>query len=348
MRLAFFLFFICLFLYPRFVNGDVSKVSWQFENSFDENEASLVVSNYPESIKYPGTILNKKISKKKLRLVYYHKNQAENNLYLSVSVRNNDRVPAKLQIVNSLAGPAKDGIFAGHMSTKDFLKKQQQGNMDEITILPGITKQLVYHKLKKENVSVGFVDIEKKNKVDISVKLQVVEPLFENVSGLNESLGRNQYNYGMFGQIEKEIDFKYDCGPGMQSFLVGGEPYLVDKTHDVVLKGNYGLCYNIRVILSNRYLGYRRVILYFSPNGGMARASIVIDDEIVETGFFHKYNNFAPEKVFEFVLEPGEVRPVLIKTIPQPGSFYPVSFILKTDILQYARSEKENLSKRME
>ena len=58
-------------------------------------------------------------------------------------------------------------------------------------------------------------------------------------------------------------------------------------------------------------------------------------DELVETGFFCKQNGFEPEKIGEFVLGPGEVREVLVQTMPQPGSFYPINFVLQSELSRY-------------
>ena len=67
----------------------------------------------------------------------------------------------------------------------------------------------------------------------------------------------------------------------------------------------------------------------------MARGLLKINNSILQTGFIHNKNNLEPEKVLEMILNPNENKTVIIDTMPQPGSFYPVNIVIQSKDIHY-------------
>ncbi|MFC1770776.1 hypothetical protein ACFLZV_02715 [Candidatus Margulisiibacteriota bacterium] len=333
-----YLLLIIVIIFCHDINGEssIEKAGLLSSEIYKAGQVNLLVSNYPESIEAPGLILDKRIASKKIRLVYYHKNNYKNNLYINAALKNNEKYPVKLKTIKAFAGPTQDGIFAGHKAVKQFFQNILNKNMDEIIIPAGITKQIKYHLVKSGQISVGIIEIEKHAQAAVSLKLMVVDPGYENLSGLNEFLPHNKQICAKFNKLtENRAAISYDCCAVLKEIKIGNKPYLKDKRENIVLHGNYGLFYNIPIILNNEHNEYTNVDLYFSPTAGMARAVLLIDDQLVETGLPREYNNYNPEKIYNFIVKPKEKKTIFIKTMPEPGSFYPVSFVLKSNTHQY-------------
>ncbi|MCP4049604.1 MAG: hypothetical protein GY730_02735 [bacterium] len=303
---------------------------------YNYEEEELIVSNYPEEIKEPGLVLNERINKKAVRFVYYHKNISRDSFYVNFQIKNDGKEATEVKIIDFIAGPCKDGLYAGHKATKGFLSKMTSQEHKKIVILPGNTEQIIWQLIKPDSIVSGLIRVEKEESADVRVKMQFIDPSYPQLSALNYSSNGNSSVCGYFEKAYKKIKMEFNCDTTLEQIAIGDVPFLVDSKTKFQLRGNYGQVYDIDLVLDNKFNGFKRVNLYFAPVGGIARGLMVINGDVIETGFFRDIENTEAEKIREFILEPYEKRKVNILTIPQPGSFYPVAVVIQSNNTKYA------------
>jgi hypothetical protein len=288
----------------------------------------LIISNYPERILGPGKIFEETMSEKDLRIVYYHINKLKKDMYINISIKNISDKKAKIKLFKGFGGPNVDGIFSGHKATKSFFSNLVKDNFQYITLKPGEAKQIVWHVLKPKQVSTGIVKINSINNQELKVKMQVIDPEYLSVSGFDHD---GEYSYAYLDSAVKNLSFRFDCEKPLQEIPIGDIPYIKDTIRDIEVRGNYGLTYFLDVVLVNNNPWYKKVDLYFSPYGGVVRGLVLIENKFLETGFFRLSTNLVPEKIYEIVLKPNEEKRILLATMPQPGSFYPISLVFQSN-----------------
>ncbi|MFA5880288.1 MAG: hypothetical protein WC860_09015 [Candidatus Margulisiibacteriota bacterium] len=316
-------FLFLLFFFNFFIN-------YIFADNLEKNIFSdtLIVSNYPEEIIKPGIIFSEIINKKPLRILFYHKNKAKNNLFINLIVTNTTSRIIKIKVIKALFGPCEDGIFAGHAATKKFVTDLVQGKYQEIVLLPKQKINLFSYLIKSDQISTGLIRILPQKKGEIKVTLLAVEDKLFNLSYFEES--KDIFNYGLFYKSTKKISLNFSNKTPIEEISIGDKPFLKDHDHNITLYGNYGLFYLIDVILNNKDNWYKKVDLYFSPTAGGVRGLLIINNQIIETGYFDIKDNLHPKKIFALVLNPKSRKKIHIITIPEAGSFYPVKLVFQT------------------
>jgi hypothetical protein len=92
------------------------------------------------------------------------------------------------------------------------------------------------------------------------------------------------------------------------------------------LSGNYGVIYNIALLLINPTAEEAPVIILLEPAGGPARGFLLIDGMPVEAAVLTRDSE---AELARYLLAPGEHRRVWIETTPQSGSNYPVRVVAR-------------------
>ncbi|MCD6352315.1 MAG: hypothetical protein J7M26_09375, partial [Armatimonadetes bacterium] len=96
--------------------------------------------------------------------------------------------------------------------------------------------------------------------------------------------------------------------------------------HGAVLHGNYGVLYRLRLHISNPTTTPAEVALAVQSGGGAARGVFLINGRLVETPVLRATNEHT---LASWVLPAAAERTVNVVTMPQSGSNYPVTLILR-------------------
>lgn len=291
---------------------------------------AFLISNYPEEIKEPGLIAQE-LCTHDVRILYYHKSVTSKPLELGIMVKNESRGPIEFRVIKVVAGPDEDGLYSGHRITYDYFDRVKKNKTETFTLLPGRSLRVLSQSMKEDHVSVGMIKLSPVKNAPFLIKLWVIDPQ-NDASALNIPTATKKYNYGFFNRSDIHTDIEWNPNELIKDLVIGDKPYFTDNKHQIELKGNYGILYSYKVALVNMGQKPQKISLYVSPAGGVARGVMEVDNRLIETGFFQKNNQYEPEKVFEWDLPPGHVRFASIKTMPQPGSFYPVHFVLRRDM----------------
>ena len=66
----------------------------------------------------------------------------------------------------------------------------------------------------------------------------------------------------------------------------------------------------------------------------MARGVFLINDSLIETDLIGYSGGRAQNKIYQKEIAPGDSCEIEIKTMPQPGSNYPVTLLMKANVIK--------------
>ncbi|MFH1428536.1 MAG: hypothetical protein ABIH39_02215 [Candidatus Margulisiibacteriota bacterium] len=286
------------------------------------------MSNNPEEINSPGIVFKEKIATdESVRFLYYHKAEKK-KLFLFLTVANEQNKPGKLFISKSSGGPDTDSLFAGHVATRRYFKirKNQEGIL--ITLDPGETVDVFKQLIKPYQTVSGFFSLHNMGE-ELTIKMVAIcQELGSEGSFFQQQKVSEQCRGGVFNTAKFDLNYTFNKYQTDKIFRIGDGPKIFDIYTGKYLKGNYGVMYNINLFLDNRYNNESRNIeLLLITGGGMARGNFQIQDRIYETELLKSREEESLIKKIE--LFPNEFRRITIKTMPQPGSFYPVNLLVR-------------------
>jgi hypothetical protein len=285
----------------------------------------LVVSNYPEKVLVPGPVLTELPISASVQLLYYHTNGTQYPLWVEVTVTNPSAESKHLEVLKSEAGPSADGIFAGHRAMVDFMSLLQKNQWRSVRIPPRGTYVVTYQALATDKVSVGMISLKG---TGLQLSMRVADPAWP----LNFAWD-GQYPTFETIQIANPIIQQSLTVSPEQTLIempVGHQPYLWDTLRAKELKGNYGVFYRYQIGLANPDPVYKKLTLYVSAIGGPTRATVKINDRLVESSLLGCSGESEAQQIYEMVLAPYQkATPLNIELIPTAGSHYPINLVLR-------------------
>ena len=166
------------------------------------------------------------------------------------------------------------------------------------------------------------------NKVgqDIDAHVYVSDKKYPHLEKLNHTLSRP---YTLFKSEEGTRVIKEVLGPGTQVSIVqiGGEPFIRSDKTQQPLKGNYGVLYQVELELNNSSSYYQKAEVWFIPIAGQARGTFLLEDKVIEVAS----RSGIPKSIMSWKLPPFTKKKIKIQTMPEPGAFYPVELMIKTE-----------------
>ena len=313
MRSVIFVLFFCFF-------AKIMAMPFYFTNPF-----TLIMSNYPESLKEPGNLVSQQVHRNHGRLMYYHKSLSQDPLRIVVWMTNVTDKPIVFQWIGLQTGPHKDGVYVGHMLTKEWLA-QKDSPINQCILEPLKPKKMMVHTFAYNQVVAGLCQWEAPSG-SVHVLLSVQDSTPAHIASI---LPQIQYAAGTFTITDVVSTIELDPKAVAQDIPVGDKPYAKDPLTGIVLKGNYGQLLRLTLHLKNTDLSPLPIHCFISPVAGVGRAQCLIQDKWVQTGFFEKKTGFEPQLMAKWVLDPFSNKEVVVWTTPQMGSFYPMNIVLQT------------------
>ena len=296
----------------------------------EDEDSCLIVSNDPEEIASEGSLVSKTLKAgKPARLLYYHSGAPGKDFFLRVLVSNPNDYPVDISFSKSFGGPSADGIFAGHVATRRFMRLSKLKISRIIKIPPFSEVELLRQEIKEKEVSTGIMRI-----CELSGKGAVLR-LIANADGkeFRAKLTKTETKEDgrMSGSIEKAfIDIKknFSFGGEPLEIRIGEGPTFFSKVGGFDLHlGNYGIIHRIYLELVNKTGQDRAASVYYVASGGPARGVLNMNGTLFETKLLDPKDKKS-EKIAVFHVKAGSSRSVSIKLMPQPGSFYPTRLVV--------------------
>ncbi|MFC1483100.1 hypothetical protein ACFL56_02455 [Candidatus Margulisiibacteriota bacterium] len=312
-------------------------------NSFFESYTPrvLFVSNYPEKIVQPGKLFDYRLTRdKSFRILLHHKNDSSRTMSFILIVTNPTDKAVTLKFTSGLGASSRFESFTGHVAMGRFIRQRLTQSGEIVYIKPHDFVVLINQQVGKGNIISGFMELSGKEKLDVVVEGFVADDVgpkgIDRIRPLlnMEPEQRRVQGYIKNPFISKRVD--YNLHNSSQLLLrVGDEPFLKDHTTGKELRGNYGVWYEYIVTLKNSEEYQYEMKLFFQPAGGLANAHIVVDNILYDVKPADPKSEISYQYVAKFTMEPLEERKVVISTIPEAGSYYPVNIIIHRRALKY-------------
>jgi hypothetical protein len=294
---------------------------------------SLLVSDYPETLKENGTLFSADLSAKSAdRFLYFHYNPgSQPDRRIVLKVQNPSNQPALVQFIAGQAGPDGNEMLVGHQATERFLVRLAQNEGSVVTVPPNTTLALAEQLLPARSVVSGLMQLHEIEGAQLHLALvaQSVDTDVAAPIGTEDLLqGGHPHARGIYPIPEFFFDYSYDAeGPDLEIPI--GQIPLPNLVHGQTLAGDYGVLQSVTIrMINNDRHNARDIALYASPRGGRATGSFVIDRVLVQAHAMAPYGHY---KLRQYTIPPGSFVRTDIVTIPEGGSSYPLRLIVAPD-----------------
>jgi len=314
---------------------DVSVVVTNINLPYKE-DSLLLMSNNPEVITGEGLLFRETITKgESARLIYHHMNELQGPpRVLRVILKNPSTKPAKVFTHKGIGGPNIDALFAGHVATKRFIINMVNKSGQLLEIPPGGEIVLIEQSLRRSEDSVtGIVKIWLVQGEKIQAEVNAYETVNNALLDFNPQQaqllsldGLAGHVRGVFPNPRVRWQTHFDTRDRQMSIKLGLTPKFHSQDRRFLLIGNYGVRHDIQVKVRNPTDQTKEVRLFCIPSGGLARGIFLIENELLETGILDPHVD-ATASFKTFFLPPHSQKDLLVTTMPQSGSYYPIKLV---------------------
>lgn len=291
----------------------------------------LLVSNSPETIPFGKVLYTGALSNgQTVRLLFHHQNGSKaQHMYLSVTLSNPARDPATAWVQGAAGDPSPEEVTPGHDAAREFLDAYAH-HAGFLVRLPGnTTVPLFVEDLPPLGITSGIaqfslLDGQRLNVQVVARKTSEADPPMLSFAPDFDRV----HQRGAFARPQLGRTLSYSAGgPPVMMVLAADQDLLHEGQTGAALQGNYGVVYEFNIDASNTTSSPAAAALVLHADGGQARGTFVIGDQVVESGLVQPN---APQVVTTFHLGPQTRRTIRILTIPESGSNYPVRLTLGT------------------
>lgn len=288
--------------------------------------ALLFYDDDPEHLTQDGVLFRGTVSFAQPARLYYYHDDGTDPRRLVVALQSNAQAPTTVQLIDAAAGPNIDVMQVGQSLTKRFLSIKS-GNEGTILDLPQEPYLLTDVPMTSRQLVAGTVDFQVLAGGPATVTVLSVSPGVDPRSLLDGPVQPDDGHHrtGVFSIAGFGGDrIAYSAGSPDASVVLGDtapSPKNVDpsaKGHDY---GDYGVVHTVDLSLSNPGSAPASVYLFLQPTAGPTRASFLIDGAPVDLGCVRVST---PYQVTVFQLAPSQSSQVIVQTMTDGGSFYPV------------------------
>jgi hypothetical protein len=294
--------------------------------------SSLLVSDFPETLKENGVLFSADLSPEQAsRFLYYHYNpggQPDRRIVLRVD--NPAPQPAIVQFMSGAAGPGAYEMEVGHLATLRFLVRLAQNEGTVVTIPPASSATLVDQALPAKSVVCNLMQLREVegSPVKLTLFAQNASASSSDAPLSTELLsGDRPHARGVYQVPEFYFDYSYETtGPDL-AVAIGQIP-LPNLREGQALSGDYGVLQQITIRMVNPDRRPAHVALYANPRGGRATGTFLIDRVLVQAHALPPFSNY---KLREYTVPANGYASTTIVTMPEGGSSYPLRLIMGPD-----------------
>jgi hypothetical protein len=293
---------------------------------------SLLVSDFPETLKEPGVLFTADLTRETAsRFLYYHYNPpGQPDRRIVLKVENPAPEPALVQFISGAAGPGPYEMEVGHLSTQRFLVRLVQNEGTIVTIPPGATVDLVDQALPTKTVVSNLMQLRELEGSPLKLTLlaqNATDPLDGAAASSALLVGDHPHARGVYRIPEFFDDRTYEVtGPDL--LVPIGQIPLPNLREGQALAGDYGVLQQITIRMVNSDHRPAHVALYANPRGGRATGTFLIDRVLVQA---HGLSPFTSYKLREYTVPANGYASTTIVTMPEGGSSYPLRLIVGPD-----------------
>ncbi|GAC1299316.1 MAG: hypothetical protein NVSMB19_03190 [Vulcanimicrobiaceae bacterium] len=294
---------------------------------------SLLVSDFPETLKENGILFTADLTAKESeRFLYYHYNPGgQPARRIVLKAQNPSSQPALVQRISGRGGPGFNEMEVGHLATQRFLVHVAQNEGTVITIPANATVSLMSQELPPKTTASGLLQLHEIEGAPLHLTLvaqNATDPIDGPIPSSALLVGDRPHARGIYPIPEFFFDYAYDAeGPTLEIPI--GQIPLPNLVQGQTLAGDYGVLQSVTVrMINNDRHNARAIALYASPRGGRATGTFVIDRVLVQA---HAMSPFGHYKLRQYTIPPGSYVRTEIVTMPEGGSSYPLRLVVAPD-----------------
>ncbi|MBC7286998.1 MAG: hypothetical protein H5T86_02930 [Armatimonadetes bacterium] len=285
----------------------------------------VLVSNDPEKVVASRVLMRDNLSTgESVRVLWHHVNASPRPLWFGLRLYNLGPTPAEVFLSDSVAGPVTDELYAGHVACREYLLALRRGAGVVLQMTPRCRVEVAARRARRGAIVSGMASIAllSGSRVVVELAAHSDEPSTGSLALTRDDHLTKLTPFRFEGQITQQYEYS---PPAPWLFIPLGKIPRRNH-HGRLLHGNYGVLYRIDLTLRNPGAEPAELQLAMRPSGGAARAVLLVDDSLVETGVLLP----GSEQVLASWNMPaaGEQR-VRLSAIPQAGSNYPVHLIIR-------------------
>ena len=289
----------------------------------------LAFSNHPEKVVERGLLYEAGLIRHKpVRLRYYHlTDEKVEPHFVGFYLGNNTNKPARVHIVESYGGPSKDVMLAGHMNNLKFFDSKEK-NLGWIEEIPPHSIRLIRRNLLDPGVVISATaDLHLLKGGPLQIYMYASDKSDQDLSVAMATSKTDRHARGAYPltRIRAKGTFSLD---GEEAVHTIADTPISNIFEGKDIRGNYGVMYEYEFTLKNPYPEERTASFYFQPRGGIATATFSFDDRPVSVGFTRAYEMV---RLCRIKVPAGGSRQVVVKTMPEDASNYPVRLIIQSD-----------------
>ncbi|GAA0136427.1 hypothetical protein YSY43_32680 [Paenibacillus sp. YSY-4.3] len=314
------------------INGGEALGYERLSYTYSTEPYTLFKDNGPEPVYSEGVLYRDTISGL-TRVMTHHVNKTEEKGKVYIIAKNNNEVPAKLEIITSgMAGPDIYAEITGTKSVARYFENYKNDSKKQtITLAPGESKIIFDDMTKlamKPQETISFLgDLYSDSPIEytsVFVKdgqdplavvdtLPVLDPIQSVMRGTFTDSTRIFEHYETIGGKNYRLSLTDNSA---DPFQIGADTVLGVSS---VNAGNYGVIYKIKLRVAPRTL------ITFNPRGGLYMGAALINGNLVSFSHTGKDNVSSQTSVLHRTGDSEEI--VEIWTTPSSGSNLPFSIL---------------------
>lgn len=288
----------------------------------------LLVSNSPERIIEPAALLRERLlGASPIRLLWHHVNSAAKPLRFAVRLSNLSDTDSRVHVTDSAMGPHDDEIHVGHTAMTRFMEVSRQGEGYYLSIPARRSFDLYDTRLSPGRIVSGLATLtpDAGSNLMLEVLAEDAWPTEAWFPPVPERLWADPPLTPYRFEAAKTVELEYNAGGAWTFYHIGKD--FSTNLQGQKLYGDYGVEYTLRATFGNPTDKPARCEMSLRASGGVARATLLIDGQLIETGLLRGANEQVIHKV---TLDPGARQTVTLVTIPESGSNYPITLTMRS------------------
>ncbi len=286
----------------------------------------VLVSNYPERVNFSNVLMRDLVEQgEPVRILWHHANDSPQALWFGVRVHNVSDETAYFAWNDAFAGPVGDEVYVGHLACRLYLDQLRRGAALLLSLPAQRWVEFSTVRTTRSKIVSGLACMSLLGGGPLIAEVVAHSDAPPPAAGPVAANLRNEPRLKPFrfeGQIEQSAEYRVG---GPWTFMsIGKQPRL--NEHGILLHGNYGVLYRVRFDLRNPTVEGQELELVVRSGGGAARGTFMVNDELLETPVLRATQEHV---LTRWHLAAGAERSVPVLTMPQSGSNYPVTLIVR-------------------
>lgn len=304
-------------------------VSIENKNTSMDNPDTLLYSNHPETMeKFQDLFVGHLNIRESTRLLYHHLNATKQTGKLTIEIINPNSTPVTLRSMKASSKPMVDTIAIGLIATKSFMDIEDKNISTFDTIPPNSRVCYLSDTLKNNDSSSGIMQFTQMDGIErciVRINLAPISATNIDNGEIQNYTGTGNFNFSdyIFLNPIKKIEETFTCGKNWVFISMGKQHLETEK--GIKLYGNYGVTYDIDLLIENPLDTPQKVKINFDPTAGSAAAYFTINEKPVTIHHIKPPNEYSLANI---TLSPNEKRKIHIKSMPVSGSNYPAKIIV--------------------